>query len=64
MSECYILGGEDIYNVPWDGSPEAEIDALVSEELCMHTNVYIYIYMYLLYVWLAGSPLKRPFIRC
>lgn len=39
VSECYMLGGEDIRNVPWEGPPEAEIDAFVSEELYVHTKV-------------------------
>lgn len=39
VSECYMLGGEDIRNVPWDGPPEAEIDAFVSEELYVHSKV-------------------------
>ncbi|GAD97514.1 hypothetical protein MYCGRDRAFT_35527 [Paecilomyces variotii No. 5] len=34
VSECYMLGGEDIRNVPWDNSGDMdEIDAFVSEEL-------------------------------
>ena len=40
VSECYMLGGEDLRNVPWDqGSQMAEIDAFVSEELYIHTKV-------------------------
>ena len=39
VSECYMLGGEDIRNVPWEGPAEAEIDAFVSEELYVHTKV-------------------------
>lgn len=38
VSECYMLGGEDIRNVPWDGPPESEIDAFVSEELYVHSK--------------------------
>ena len=41
VSECYMLGGTDIRNVPWDGPPESEIDAFVSEELYIHTKVLI-----------------------
>ncbi|OJJ51235.1 hypothetical protein ASPZODRAFT_12074 [Penicilliopsis zonata CBS 506.65] len=41
VSECYMLNGEDIRNVPWDGSPEAEIHAFVSEELYIHSKVMI-----------------------
>ena len=39
VSECYMLGGEDIRKVPWDGHPDAEIDAFVSEELYVHSKV-------------------------
>jgi phospholipase D1/2 len=39
VSECYMLNGEDIRNVPWEGSPEAEIDAFVTEELYIHSKV-------------------------
>jgi phospholipase D1/2 len=38
VSECYMLGGEDIRNVPWD-SDTPEIDAFVSEELYIHSKV-------------------------
>lgn len=38
VSECYMLGGEDIRNVPWD-SDTPEIEAFVSEELYIHTKV-------------------------
>lgn len=42
VSECYMLGGEDIRNVPWDYPGElSEIDAFVSEELYIHTKVSI-----------------------
>ncbi|KAJ5102138.1 Phospholipase D/Transphosphatidylase [Penicillium alfredii] len=41
VSECYMLGGQDIRNVPWDGHPDAEIDAFVSEELYVHSKVMI-----------------------
>lgn len=40
VSSCYMLGGEDIRNVPWDGHPDAEIDAFVSEELYVHSKVW------------------------
>ncbi|KAL1965759.1 hypothetical protein VTN77DRAFT_5259 [Rasamsonia byssochlamydoides] len=40
VSECYMLGGEDIRNVPWD-SDIPEIDAFVSEELYVHSKVLI-----------------------
>ncbi|WEW61226.1 phospholipase D [Emydomyces testavorans] len=42
VAECYMLGGEDIRNVPWEqnhGMPE--IDAFVSEELYIHSKVLI-----------------------
>ncbi|KAH8696724.1 hypothetical protein BGW36DRAFT_428716 [Talaromyces proteolyticus] len=40
VSECYMLGGEDIRKVPWD-SDLPEIDAFVSEELYIHSKVLI-----------------------
>lgn len=39
VSECYMLGGQDIQSVPWDGLPEAELNAFVSEELYIHSKV-------------------------
>jgi phospholipase D1/2 len=40
VSECYMLGGEDLRNVPWDYPGElSEIDAFVSEELYIHSKV-------------------------
>ncbi|KAK9776773.1 hypothetical protein AB5N19_10651 [Seiridium cardinale] len=36
----YMEGG-DLSRVPWQGSPEAELDAYVSEELYIHTKVLI-----------------------
>lgn len=41
VSECYMLGGEDIRNVPWEGGAMDEIDAFVSEELYIHTKLLI-----------------------
>ncbi|KAA8621685.1 Phospholipase D/nuclease [Pyrenophora tritici-repentis] len=41
VSECYMLGGEDIRNVPWEGSPDSEMDAFVSEELYIHSKLLI-----------------------
>ncbi|PYH41596.1 putative phospholipase D (PLD) [Aspergillus saccharolyticus JOP 1030-1] len=41
VSECYMLNGPDIRNVPWDGPAEAEIDAFVTEELYVHSKVMI-----------------------
>lgn len=39
VTECYMLGGEDIRNVPWEGGNMDEIDAFVSEELYVHSKV-------------------------
>lgn len=39
VSECYMLGGEDIRNVPWEGGNVDEIDSFVSEELYIHSKV-------------------------
>lgn len=39
VAECYMLGGTDIRYVPWDGPPESELDAFVSEELYIHSKV-------------------------
>jgi phospholipase D1/2 len=39
VSECYMLHGEDIRNLPWEGPSEAEIDAFVTEELYVHSKV-------------------------
>lgn len=36
--QCYMLGGEDIRNVPWEGGAMDEIDAFVSEELYIHSK--------------------------
>ncbi|KAJ5948653.1 Phospholipase D family [Penicillium verhagenii] len=41
VSSCYMLSGEDIRNVPWNGHPDAEIDAFVSEELYVHSKVMV-----------------------
>ncbi|KAJ4351315.1 uncharacterized protein N0V89_006654 [Didymosphaeria variabile] len=41
VSECYMLGGEDIRNVPWEGGKMDEIDAFVSEELYIHSKLLI-----------------------
>lgn len=41
VSSCYMDGGPDIRSVPWEGSPEAEFDAFVSEELYIHSKVLI-----------------------
>lgn len=40
VASCYMLHGEDIRNVPWEGEGDmSEIDAFVSEELYIHTKV-------------------------
>ena len=39
VAECYMLGGQDIRTVPWDGPPDLELDAFVSEELYIHSKV-------------------------
>ncbi|KZF26507.1 phospholipase D/nuclease [Xylona heveae TC161] len=41
VSECYMLGGQDIRSVPWDDGELSEIDAFVSEELYIHTKLLI-----------------------
>lgn len=41
VSSCYMYGGKDIREVPWNGSPEAEMDAFISEELYIHSKVLI-----------------------
>ncbi|KAF2838276.1 phospholipase D/nuclease [Patellaria atrata CBS 101060] len=41
VSECYMLGGEDIRNVPWEQGNVDEIDAFVSEELYIHSKLLI-----------------------
>lgn len=39
VSECYMLGGRDIRDVPWDKGNTPEIQAFVSEELYIHSKV-------------------------
>ncbi|KAI1335858.1 phospholipase D/nuclease [Xylariaceae sp. FL0016] len=41
VSACYMAGGPDIREVPWNGSEESEMDAFVTEELYIHTKVLI-----------------------
>lgn len=41
VSECYMLNGADIRNVPWEGSAADEMDAFVSEELYIHSKLLI-----------------------
>ncbi|OJD30463.1 phospholipase d [Diplodia corticola] len=40
VAECYMLGGEDIRNVPWSGTID-EIDAFITEELYIHSKLLI-----------------------
>ena len=39
VSECYMLGGTDIREVPWESGEISEMDAFVSEELYVHSKV-------------------------
>lgn len=39
VSECYMLGGRDIREVPWEAGDYPEIKAFVSEELYIHSKV-------------------------
>lgn len=41
VAECYMLGGEDIRNVPWEDGSTNELDAFVSEELYIHSKLLI-----------------------
>ncbi|KKA31135.1 hypothetical protein TD95_000597 [Thielaviopsis punctulata] len=41
ISSCYMDGGRPLDEIPWNGSPEDEIDAFVSEELYVHTKIMI-----------------------
>ncbi|KAI1877539.1 hypothetical protein JX265_003547 [Neoarthrinium moseri] len=41
ISACYMDGGAELNRLPWQGSPESEIDAYVSEELYIHSKVLI-----------------------
>lgn len=41
ISECYMLNGPDVRSVPWEGDPETEMDAYVSEELYIHSKLLI-----------------------
>lgn len=40
VSSCYMAGAS-LTEVPWDGDPEEEIDAFVSEELYIHSKLLI-----------------------
>ncbi len=39
VSECYMLGGTDIRDVPWENGELSEMEAFVSEELYIHSKV-------------------------
>ncbi|EON96350.1 putative phospholipase d protein [Phaeoacremonium minimum UCRPA7] len=41
ISSCYMDSGPSLESVSWQGSPESEIDAFVSEELYIHSKVLI-----------------------
>jgi len=41
ISACYMNNGPDLASLPWDGSPESELAAFVSEELYIHTKVLV-----------------------
>ncbi|QSZ34076.1 hypothetical protein DSL72_005664 [Monilinia vaccinii-corymbosi] len=41
VSACYMENGPSINSIPWFGTPEAELDAFVSEELYIHTKLLI-----------------------
>ncbi|KAH8884766.1 phospholipase D/nuclease [Thozetella sp. PMI_491] len=41
VAACYMASGPDLFSAPWNGSPESELDAFVSEELYIHSKVLI-----------------------
>lgn len=41
ISAAYMAEGPDLNSIPWEGDPEAEVDAFVSEELYIHSKVLI-----------------------
>ncbi|KAF7874642.1 uncharacterized protein EAF02_008619 [Botrytis sinoallii] len=41
VAACYLEDGPSITSIPWNGTPEAELDAFVSEELYIHTKLLI-----------------------
>lgn len=41
VSACYMDGGPSIVDIPWDGNPEDEINAFVTEELYVHSKLLI-----------------------
>ena len=41
ISACYMEAGPDLHSMPWNGTPESELDAFVSEQLYIHSKVLI-----------------------
>lgn len=41
ISAAYMHEGPDLNSLPWEGDPESEMDAFVSEELYIHSKVLI-----------------------
>lgn len=41
VAACYMENGPDLRTVPWNGSPESELAAFVSEQLYIHSKVLI-----------------------
>lgn len=41
ISSAYMYGGPNVAQLPWDGNPEDEIDAFVSELLYIHSKLLI-----------------------
>lgn len=41
ISACYMDGSPRVTELPWDGSPEEEFDAYVTEELYIHSKLLI-----------------------
>lgn len=41
VSSCYMKDGADIRTVPWNGDPNEELEAFVSEQLYVHSKIMI-----------------------
>ncbi|POS88415.1 hypothetical protein EPUL_000168 [Erysiphe pulchra] len=41
ITSCYMQGSLSVHQIPWNGSPEEEFDAFVSEELYIHSKLLI-----------------------
>ncbi|KAL9100673.1 MAG: hypothetical protein Q9163_003980 [Psora crenata] len=41
VSECYMLRGQDVREIPWENADYPEINAFVSEELYVHSKLLI-----------------------